>query len=176
MLPTQLQGGDSCARDSAKLEEILERDVAAGGVVLGQRGRINIKHYAAAIGCSAFVFEKRGLKQVTDRYEVEVAVSSNIEAKLPAIRSWLEGRIQDGSLGVRNGKVDRKEFCHAFGVKGGTFLVRNDKIREMFEEFDALVASGEYLPEVTRKELEALEPDPKVVEQYQYVVIHAVFA
>ena len=157
MLPAQLQGGDSCTRDSARLEEILERDVAAGGVVLGQRGRINIKHYAAAVGCSVFVFEKRGLKQVTDRYEVEVSASSNLETRLPEMRNWLERGIEDGSLGTRNGKVDRTEFSRVFAIKGGSFITGSRRMREMFDEFDFLVASGQYFPKNVRDELARVE-------------------
>lgn len=157
MMPTQLQGGDACARDLARLEEILERDFAAGGVVLGRGGKINLTHYAGELGCSAFIFKKRGLREVFNRYEAEVAASTNLETKLPAMRNWLEDKMQDGLLEIRNNKVDRKEFCHVFDIRGGTFLIRSPKIKEMFDEFDSRVASGGYMTKKMRDQLQCIE-------------------
>jgi hypothetical protein len=143
--------------DDAKLVEILERDAANGGVVLGRGGKISVRHYATQLKCSTFIFKKKGYEKILDRYQVEVGASTNLETKLPAMRNWLEDKMQEGALGIRDGKIDRVEFCRVFGIKGGTFLVRSPKIRDMFDEFDARVAENSYQPKRLQEDLARLK-------------------
>lgn len=141
----------------ANLKRLLDADVAVNRLVTSRGGKISRAHYADKLGVSrsymAFFIS------IFEVYEERLGVTTGPEGKLDEMREWISTAFASRELALRDGKVDRKAFQAHFQLKGGTFLTRSSKIRELFEEFDARVKSEGYLPKVDDEELDRVVAD-----------------
>ncbi|TBE93142.1 hypothetical protein ELG97_15095 [Rhizobium leguminosarum] len=111
-----------------------------------------------------FVSDKAGLSRtglfpyvgIVEDYETAIgnAVSAH-EAKIPAMRAWLEQRMLDGTLVVRDRQVSRQPFFKAFDLNSSCF-VRYPSIASLVEEFDKKVRDSGYEQSETTELVDAL--------------------
>mgnify|MGYP000931395787 CR=1 FL=1 len=139
--------------NAQRLQEILEADVKSGTLVPGRNGRLNRKHYANRLGYVS-PQRKQWLEEVLERFESECEVQTNPLRHLDRMRAWLSSKMEAGELEIRNGRVYRSTCLTAFGLNGGSALVRFPEIKALFDEFDRRVRETCYLPKAMRDEQE----------------------
>jgi hypothetical protein len=136
----------------SKLRGLIDEDLARGELVTSRGGKISRSHYAEKLGVTQPNMTR--FVSVFAEYEKEHRISTGPERRLTEMRKWISGAFASRELALRDGKIDRKAFQTHFKLKGGTFLTRSAKIRELLEEFDARVKSEGYLPKVDDEELD----------------------
>ena len=129
-----------------KLLAEVDRDLVEGRrPKLGRAGKLHRQHYAQRLGVHE-AHLARSCRQIFEVLDREHGASSNAEARLDEMRQWLEDQYERRVLPIRDGKLDRTLFQQAFELKGGTFMVRYQGIRALFEEFDARAVQESYSP------------------------------
>ncbi len=134
------------------LRSLLDRDLAAGGLVAVRDGKISRTHYAGIIGCTSGALAR--FRDLFSEYEAKHNVSTGPLRHLSSMRTWLAAEYDAGRLDIRNGKLDRVCFQRQFGLRGGTFLTRHEPIRRLFDEFDERAQREGYMPTAVRLEHE----------------------
>lgn len=155
------QNMELSARERLRL--ILEHDLRNDTLVAGRSRKLNKKHYAAQIGVTPMTV--RYHQEIIDRVEAQAVLHTNPLRHLGEMRAWLESQFSSGDLGIRDGKVDRKKCMAAFGIRGGTALVRFPEIAALFAEFDERVKLEKYVSNEMQAEIsllrEYLAADPE---------------
>ncbi|NUU41859.1 hypothetical protein [Tardiphaga robiniae] len=139
-----------------KLRGLIERDSAAGTLVASRRGLISRTHYAKLIGVSQSLLGN-SYREIFAEYETKYAISTGGMSKIGAIREYLEEAYTSGSLGYRNGKVDRKTCMEAMGYKDGGSIYRTPEIVGIFASYDLRARLEAYIPLDKRFALEKVE-------------------
>lgn len=140
-----------------KLRELIEQDLANGELVTSRGGKISRAHYAEKLGVTSTNMTR--FIGVFEEYERRYRISTGHESRLDEMQEWLSKKYANRELGLRDGKIDRKAFQAYFKLRGGTFLTRSPKLRELFEEFDARAQSEGYLPKGDEDELDRVVAD-----------------
>ncbi len=139
-----------------RLRDVLDHDVKNGKIVASRNGLINRAHYARLLGVSTSLLISYYRELLAD-YEEKHQIATGPRGKLEEMRAWLEEAYNSGDLGVRGGKVDRRDCMAQFGLKGGVALTRCPEIRELFESFDRRAEADNYLPKARRVELDKVK-------------------
>ncbi|AJC80197.1 hypothetical protein IE4803_CH03014 [Rhizobium etli bv. phaseoli str. IE4803] len=146
-----------------KIVQILNAQILAGGLERSRGGKISRKLITERLCLSKSALTMYA--QILEDYENEVGgKESAIEAKIPAMRRWLEEQMDQGSLQVRECKVNRVQLFREFGFARPSMLIRYPRVAELIYEFDKRVAETSYQPkeiaEKLRKLRELLEEPP----------------
>ena len=139
----------------AQLRALIERDRDANCVVTSRGNKISRNHYSKFFGCTPGAMGR--FRHVFAEYERELNIVTGPLSRLPAMREWLTAAYNAGELEIRNGKLARLAFQAHFKLRGGTFLVRHEPIRALFNEFEARAQREGYLPRVKQQELDRLQ-------------------
>lgn len=150
---------------AGKIVQILNAQIMSGGLERSRGGKISRKLIVGRLGLS-----RTGLTiytQILEDYENEVGgKESAAEAKIPAMRKWLEQQMDQGTLQVRDCKVSRIQLFDEFGfARTASLLIRYPRVAELIEEFENRVAETGYQPkEIAEKlsELHELLKEPPV--------------
>ncbi|MEF0938893.1 hypothetical protein [Rhizobium sp. BR 362] len=147
-----------------EIVQILNAQIVSSGLERSRGGKISRKLITGRLGLSQTALTMYA--QILEDYENEVGGKESVtEAKIPAIRQWLEQQIDQGTLLIRDGKVSRIQMFSEFGfAKTNTLLIRYPRLAELIEEFDKRVAETSYQPkeivEKLRRLRELLEEPP----------------
>ncbi|MBY4615721.1 hypothetical protein [Rhizobium redzepovicii] len=148
-----------------KIVQTLNAQIVSGGLERSRGGKINRKLITGQLGLSQTALTIYA--QILEDYESEVGgKESATEAKIPAMRLWLERQMDQGALLVRDGKVSRTQlFSHFELPKNSLVILRYPRVAELIEEFDKRVAETGYQPtEIVEKlsKLHELLEEPPV--------------
>lgn len=140
-----------------KIVQILNAQIVCGGLERSRGGKINRKLIAAQLG-----FNNSALAhytQILEDYENEVGgKESATEAKIPAMRRWLEHQMDRRELLVRDGKIRRIQLFSQFGFpKNSLVILRYPRVAELVEEFDRRIAEAGYQPKEIVEKLRMLD-------------------
>lgn len=171
-----------------KIVQILNAQIFAGRLKRSRGGKIDRQSITTELGlCQTAYIPYR---QIIEDYEKEVGDKESVtEAKIPAMRQWLEQQIDQGELLVRDGKFSRVQLFSRFGLpKTSLIILRYPRVAELFEEFDKRIADEGYQPKEVAEKLRRLseileEPpvgkdgqtiDRKVLSQLLHVPVSAI--
>ncbi|WP_296097224.1 hypothetical protein [uncultured Agrobacterium sp.] len=149
-----------------RLVAVLNDDLRTGDIPRSRGGKIDRRRL-----CSMFGFSITGMNNYLDiieDYERATGGLANVhQRRIPEMEAWLRSEMDNGTLEVRDGKVERKAFHKHFGLaETKTVLVRNPEILELVEKFDNLIQTTGYLPQQLRNEVrvlrETLASDPPI--------------
>jgi len=144
---------DSTANQIVK---ILNCQLVAGGLVRSRGGKISRLDITTELGLSkaaSVIYQ-----EIFEAYETEVGGKESVtEAKIPAMREWLEEQIRDRSLQIRDGKISRIQFLEHFGFsKTNTIFIRYPRVAKLIEDFDSLMVETNYQPVGVEQKLQKL--------------------
>ncbi|TDW31857.1 hypothetical protein EV128_108184 [Rhizobium azibense] len=139
-----------------RIVRILNAQILAGGLKRSRGGKIDRQSITTELGLSQTAYLP--YRQIVEDYESEVGGKESVtEAKIPAIRQWLEQQIDQGTLQVRDCKVSRIQLFDEFGfAKTNTIFIRYPRVAELIEEFDKRVAETGYQPREIAENLHKL--------------------
>lgn len=149
---------------ASKIVQILNTQLVSGGLPRSRGGKISRQLITGRLGLSKTAMTIYG--QILHDYETEVGGKESVtEAKIPAMRRWLEQQMDRGLLLIRDGKISRTQLFDEFGfAKTNAILIRYPRVAELVEEFDKRVVETDYQPkkiaEKLRKLRELLEEPP----------------
>lgn len=145
-------------RNAFRLVAELNGQIVKGKIERSRTGKFN----------RTLLSEKTGIKlsmlcstysHITDDYANALGgLGSIFEEKIPEMRRWLEERMSDGTLELRDGKFNRSQFYTAFG-ETAEFWIRKHypSVAELIEEFDEKIRTTGYQPRVVVDTLAALQ-------------------
>jgi hypothetical protein len=138
-----------------RLRCLIEADCDNGTLVTSRGNRISRKHYAELLDVDKGYL---GLKlgEIFVEFEQQQKVATGPMAKFDEMRSWLAEQYQQRTLEFLRGKLDRRPFEQQFGLKGGSYSIRHQQIRDLLITFDERARSEGYLDRVRCAELEAV--------------------
>ncbi len=104
--------------------QILNAQIVSGGLERSRGGKISRKLITERLGLSKTALTMYA--QILEDYENEVGGKESVtEARIPAMRRWLEEQIDAGTLLIRDGKVSRLQLFSNFGLpKNSLVLLR----------------------------------------------------
>ncbi|NKC22078.1 hypothetical protein HED50_04665 [Ochrobactrum oryzae] len=62
-------------------------------------------------------------RDILETYENKIGILHPIDAAIPRMEAVVQKLIEDGTLNVRNGKVDRKQIGDLAGIKAVTSIM-----------------------------------------------------
>ncbi|MGO7632665.1 hypothetical protein [Rhizobium leguminosarum] len=132
----------------------LNAQILSGTIVRSRGGLISRKFVSDRLG-----FSKTGIipyLEIIEDYEAAIGEAVSVqEAKIPAMRAWLEQKMLDGTLVVRDRQVSRRPFFEAFDLSSSS-LVRYPSIARLVEEFDKKVRDSGYQQSEITEQVDAL--------------------
>jgi len=135
---------------------ILNGQICNGGLERSRGGKISRKVVTRKLGLSQTAMT-RFLAIFTDYEDAVGGKEAVVETKIPAMRSWFEAAMADGSLQIRDGKVSRIQFYERFGLPHSkTVLIRYPRIAAVVQEYDEKVRATDYKPSETASDLRRL--------------------
>lgn len=154
--------------DSARgrLVAILNQDLLSGTIPRSRGGKIDRGALCAKLGFTTTAMQP--YLNILHDYESATGGLQNVHARrMHEMEAFLAAALEEGTLEVRDDKVERRQFFRHFGLtENKTVLVRNPGILALLEKYDELVKSTGYLPKRVRQEVEvlmaALDDDPPI--------------
>jgi len=149
-----------------RLVAMLNQDLASGTIPRSRGGKIDRRALCAKLGFAHSAMNH--YRAILYDYESATGGLLNVHARrIPEMDAFLSRSFHQGTLAVRDGKVERRQFYRHFGLaENKTILVRNPDILLLLERYDDLIKSTGYLPNATRQEIEVLktllEDDPPI--------------
>lgn len=137
--------------NAQKLRSLLDRDIERGRIAAERSNKISRKHYASILGCSPSALTR--FADLFDEYESRLRIDTGLMRYYPEMQKWLSNAYRTGVLAIRDEKVDRRAFQRQFNLRGGNYITRYPKIRELFNSYDAKVQKDGYLPRSTKADL-----------------------
>jgi hypothetical protein len=140
-----------------KIVQVLNSQILGEGLQKSRGGKINRQELMRQIGFSKGLASNY-LTIIEDYEDATGGKVPAVEAKIPAIRVWLENQLRDGSLEIRDRKVSRLQLSEQFQLpRNGTVFIRYPRLADLVEEFDNKVRSSGYEPRQTGAKLEELK-------------------
>jgi hypothetical protein len=136
-----------------KLRSLIEADRSTG-IPAAKDGKINRSHYARQLGCTPGALSKFIL--VFSEYEDELSITTGPMRHFSEMRTWLAEAYASRQLRFDGHILERDAFAKRFKLRGGTFMVRHEDIRNLFQEFDARAKSEGYVSAEKQKDLDHL--------------------
>ncbi len=145
---------ESCT--AHKIVQMLNAQIFAGGLKRSRGGKIDRLLITTELGLSQSAYLP--YRQIIEDYENEVGGKESFtESKIPAMRLWLEHKIEQGELLIRDGKFSRLQLFSQFGLpKNSLVILRYPRVAELFEEFDKRIAEEGYQPKEIAEKLQRL--------------------
>ncbi|TAY99680.1 hypothetical protein [Rhizobium leguminosarum] len=121
--------------------------------------------------CRRFGFANSAMnhyRNILADYESATGGLVNVhERRIPEMESWLRSSMEQGTLEVRDGKIERRTFYRHFDLsQTNAILVRNPDIRKLLEKYEDEINTTGYLPKGLRREIDilraALDSDPPI--------------
>ncbi|MGO8204748.1 hypothetical protein ACC735_36510 [Rhizobium ruizarguesonis] len=149
-----------------RLVDILNEGLLQNNIPRSRGGKIDRRGL-----CKKFGFANSAMnnyRSILHDYEkVSGGLVNAHERRLPEMEAWLKKSMEDGSLELRDDKLERGQFFQQFGLaKTNAVLIRNPAVRSLLEKYDETAASTGYLPNRVREEVErlraALADDPPI--------------
>lgn len=149
-----------------RLVSILNDGLRSGSIPRSRGGKIDRRAL-----CTKFGLSITGMANYLDilrDYESATGGLQNVHARrIPEMEAFLAAALKEGTLEVRDDRVERRQFFRHFGLtENKTILVRNPGILALLERYDDLVKSTGYLPNRIRQEMDvlsaALADDPPI--------------
>ncbi len=149
-----------------RLVAVLNEDLQTGDIPRSRGGKIDRRRL-----CAIFGFSITGMNNYVDileDYERATGGLVNVhQRRIPEMEEWLRTGMDNGSLEVRDGKVERQAFFRHFDLpETNTVFGRNPRIQELISRYDNLIQTSGYLPQRLRDEVnllkKALESDPPI--------------
>jgi len=142
--------------NAARIVNLLNQQIVDGCIQRSRGGKLDRSFISDQLGFGrSNIFNYANL--VSD-YEIAVGgVESVHEAKIPAMRQWLEQSMADRTLKVRDRKLERRQLFAEFGLGDNSLvLIRYPRIAELVEGFDEKIRSTFYWPLETDATLEGI--------------------
>jgi hypothetical protein len=136
-----------------KLRSLLEADRSTG-IPAAKEGKVNRSHYARQLGCTPGALSN--YVHVFSEYEKELSITTGPMRHFGDMRIWLENAYTSKQLRFDGTILERDTFSKHFKLRGGTFMVRHEAIRNLFQEFDARAKSEGYVSAEKQTDLDRL--------------------
>lgn len=136
------------------LIQILNNDLLGGGIPRSRGGKIDRRRLTRM-----FDFSITAMTYYIDilrDYETATGgLQNSVDARVPEIEAWLARSMADGTLQIRDGKVERKSLAVRFDLsRNKTVFSRNPRLLALVEKYDAIIAETGYLPSSLKQEVE----------------------
>ncbi|MGZ2455633.1 hypothetical protein [Rhizobium anhuiense] len=149
-----------------RLVAALNEGLLSGDIPRSRGGKIDRRGL-----CRKFGFANSAMnhyRAILNDYENATGGLANIyEHRLPEMGAWLCQSFEQGTLEIRDWKVERRTFYRRFGIPDtNTVLIRNPGVLALLQKYDEQIRSTRYLPIRIRAEVDllkaALEDDPPI--------------
>ncbi|WP_139317500.1 hypothetical protein [Rhizobium oryziradicis] len=136
------------------LVEILNQDLLEGGITRSRGGKIDRRRLTRKFDFSVTAMTYY-LDILRDYETATGGLQNSVEARIPEIEAWLARSLADGTLQVRDGKVERKSLALRFKFsQNKTVFIRNPRLLALVEKYDAIITQTGYLPSSLKHEIE----------------------
>lgn len=145
-------------RNAHRLVVDLNRQLASGKIERNKKGKFYRKLIAERTGIRLAMLCSTYSPIIDDYAKALGGLGSIFEERVPEMRQWLEDRMADRTLELRDGKFNRTQFYTAFG-DGAEFWLRKKypSVDALIEEFDNKIRETGYQPQDVLDTLAALQ-------------------
>ncbi|MGO7018619.1 hypothetical protein [Rhizobium leguminosarum] len=159
-----------------RLNAVLQQHLAERQIEAGKRhGEVNRQYYRRLIGIDLFNrFQE--IEEIFDEFQREVSQMIEVERlSVEEAEAWLIERYEDGSLGRRQDRVSRRQFCDHFGIEYLRLIdIAFPSIAALLRRWDRKLRTEEYRqsPEAYRAYIVAASRSPSVKRNSLFVNRH----
>lgn len=137
-----------------RLRSLIEADRGTG-IPAAKDGKVNRSHYARLLGCTPGALSS--LRHVFSEYEKDLSIATGPMRHFSDMRTWLEDAYASKRLRFDGNILERDAFAKHFKLRGGTFMLRYDAIRNLLHEFDDRARSEGYISAERQTDLQRLQ-------------------
>ncbi|MBX5014949.1 hypothetical protein [Rhizobium lentis] len=140
-----------------RLVEILNEGLLQDDIPRSRAGKIDRRGLTKKFGFAGSAMTH--YRDILHDYErVTGGLVNAHERRLPEMEAWLKRSMEEGSLEIRDDKVERRQFFQQFELANTkAALVRNPRILALLKKYDEIAVSTGYLPNRVREEVERLK-------------------